>query len=276
MSLDNVAAVLAALARLAPAELALLRDAEPFSAAFRLIEVNAPSGVPLSWIDWLKKSGDPSFTNALEIVRHGKDEWPVQPSTSDPSQVAAFVAALNRAQDNPLASERTAQALPFLVAWLQQDPAFPAPVMAPVYSSLLTLFALNSTRSGSVYESSQVLVEALLSVGISGAEYISLIADIDELTGQAFGIDLIYWVLDMIESFMRASAPDAKGRDAFLHSILAKAAPFSRRLSTLQRIAVKRLAGELGWSLDEVGVSVDSETNDDVSYRFEGLRMAGN
>lgn len=273
-AVDNVAAALAALAKLAPAELALLRDAEPFRAAFRLIEVNASSGMPLSWIEWLEKTGDPSFTNALDIARHGKDEWSVQSSTSDPSQVAAFVAALNRAQDDALASERTAQALPFLVAWLQQDPAFPAPAMAPVYSSLLTLFALNSTRSGSVYESSQVLVEALLTVGIGGSDYTSLIADIDELAGQAFGVDMIYWVLDTIESFMRASAPDAKIREAFLHSILARTAPLYGRLSTLQRTAVKRLARELGWSLDALGVNVDSVPNDDLNHKLDGLRIA--
>jgi hypothetical protein len=145
--------------------------------------------------------------------------------------------------------------------------------MAPVYSSLLTLFALNSTRSGSVYESSQVLVEALLTIGISGADYTSLIADIDELAGQAF-IDMIYWVLDMIESFMRASAPDAKVREGFLHSILARTAPLYGRLSTLQRAAVNRLAGELGWSLEAFGLSVDSELNDDVGHKLDGLRIA--
>ncbi|MCP2138577.1 hypothetical protein J2S28_005701 [Rhizobium sp. SLBN-94] len=273
-AVDNFAAALAALAKLAPAELALLRDAEPFSAAFRLIEVNAPSGMPLSWIEWLEKTGDPSFTNALDIARHGKDEWPVQSSTSDPSQVAAFVTALNRAQDDPLASERTAQALPFLVAWLQQDPAFPAPAMAPVYSNLLTLFALNSTRSGSVYESSQVLLEALLSVGINGSDYTSLIADIDELAGQAAGVDMIYWILDTVESFMRASAPDASAREAFLHTMLARAAPLYGRLSSLQRAAVKRLAGELGWSLDEFAVNVDSPSSDDFIHRLAGLRIA--
>ncbi|MGO6790011.1 protein DpdD [Rhizobium ruizarguesonis] len=273
-AVDNVAAALAALAKLAPAELALLREAEPFSAALRLTEEAASSGVPSSWIEWLAKSGDPSFTVALDIARQGKDEWSFEAATSDPPHVAAMVAALNRAQDNPLASERTSQALPFLVAWLQRDPAFPAPSMKAVYSSLLTLFALNSTRSGTVYESSQVLVEALLAVGLSGAEYRSLIADIDELAGQAFGVDMIYWVLDTIEGFMRASAPDAKAREAFLHGILARTAPLYGRLSSLQRTAVKSLAGELGWSLDTFGVNVDLAPADNFSTRLEGLRIA--
>lgn len=273
-AVDNVAMALAALAKLAPAELALLREAEPFSAAYRLTEESAPSGVPSSWMEWLEKTGDPSFTNALEIARHGKDEWSVKSSIGDPSQVTALVSALNRAQDDPLGSERTAQALPFLVAWLQQDPAFPAPALAPVYANLLTLFALNSTRSGTVYESSQVLVEALLTVGINDADYRSLIADIDELAGQAFGVDMIYWVLDTIEGFMRASAPDAVARETFLHTILARTAPLYGRLSTLQRTAVKRLASELGWTLEALGVDVNLSSSDEFSGRLDGLRIA--
>jgi hypothetical protein len=273
-AVDNVAVALAALARLAPAELALLRDAEPFSAAFRLIEADAPGGVPSSWIEWFQKAVDPSFTNALEIARHGKDEWSIQSSTSDPSQVAAFVTALNRTQDDALASERTARALPFLVAWLQQDTAFPAPGMAPIYANLLTLFALNSTRSGTVYESSQVLVEALLTVGIDDVDYRSLIADIDELAGQAFGIDMIYWILETIENFMRASAPDANARETFLHAVLARTAPLYGRLTTLQRTAVKRLAAELGWTLESLGVDVNLPSSDDFSVRLGGLRIA--
>lgn len=273
-AVDNFAVALAALAKLAPAELALLRDAEPFSAAVRLIEASAPGGVPSSWIEWLEKTGDPSFSNALEIARHGKDEWSVQSSTGDPSQVAAFVTALNHTQDDPLASERTAQALPFLVAWLQQDAAFPAPGLAPIYANLLTLFALNSTRSGAVYESSQILVEALLTVGISDADYRSLIADIDELAGQAFGIDMLYWILETIENFMRASAPNANARETFLHTILARIAPLYGRLSTLQRTAVKRLAAELGWTLEGLGVDVDLPSSDDFSVRLGSLRIA--
>ncbi|MBB2784863.1 UNVERIFIED_ORG: hypothetical protein GGD43_000033 [Rhizobium esperanzae] len=273
-AVDNLALALAALAKLAPDELAMLREAEPFSTALRLTDEVATSIVPSSWTEWLARSNDPSFTSALDIARYGKDEWSFETATRDPAHVAAFVAALNHAQEDPLASERTSHALPFLVAWLQRDPAFPASAMSSVYSSLLTLFALNSARSGTVYESSLVLVEALLTVGMGSQDYKALIADIDELAGQAFGVDMVYWVLDTIEAFMRASAPDAKARETFLHSILARSAPLFGRLSSLQQTAVKSLAGELGWTLDEFGVNVDQPSVDNFGTRLGGQRIA--
>ena len=77
------------------------------------------------------------------------------------------MSALDKAQNDDLASERTAQALPFAVAWLQRDPDFPRAAMVPIYASLLTLFALGSARGSGIYESSQILVSALLTALIS-------------------------------------------------------------------------------------------------------------
>jgi hypothetical protein len=39
-----------------------------------------------------------------------------------------------------------------------------------------------------------------------------LIADIEELASAGFGVDMIYWMLELVEEFMRASAPDADAR----------------------------------------------------------------
>ncbi|WP_425985288.1 protein DpdD [Ensifer sp. R-19] len=271
---DNLAAALAILAKLSPDQIARLREAEPFGSAMRIADGSAVNGVPSSWPEWLQKTSDPSFTNAVDIARLGKDEWSPAATRSDPSTVNALVAALNHAQSDPLASERTSQALPFLVAWLQRDETFPTPIMKPVYSSLLTLFALNSTRTGTVYESCGILVEALLEVGLSAEEYHALIADIDELVGEGFGVDMIYWVLDTIEAFMRSSTPDAVKRDAFLHSVLARSAPVFGRLSSLQQAAIRRLATELGWSLHiPIGV-VDTPPIDDFANHMNGLRIA--
>ncbi|MCB2399375.1 protein DpdD [Rhizobium ruizarguesonis] len=273
-AVDNLALAKAALAKLAPEELALLREAQPFSAAMRLTDEVPSDVVPSSWTEWLTKSDDPSFTSALDIARHGKDEWSFETTGSDPAHVAALVAALNHTQGDALASERTSQALPFLVAWLQRDPDFPTPAMSSVYSSLLTLFALNSARGGTVYESSQVLIEALLVGGLGSQDYKALIADIDELAGPAFGVDMVYWILDTIEAFMRASAPDANDRQTFLHGTLARTAPLYGRLSSLQQTAVKKLAGELGWSLDTFGVNIEQPSADDFSARLKGKRIA--
>lgn len=62
---------------------------------------------------------------------------------------------------------------------------------------------------------------------------------------------------------------DAKVHEAFLHGILSRTAPLYSRLSRLQRAAVKCLAGELGGSLDTLGLNVDLAPADNFSTRLE-------
>ncbi len=273
-TVDTVAAALAALARLSPGDLARLREAEPFRLALQVTENVAEIGLPTSWTDWLAKAADPLFTSALDIARQGKDEWSIKAGAGDPVAVQALVSALNHAQSDDLAAERTAQALPFLVAWLQRDPGFPAAAMTPIYASLLTLFALGPTRGGAIYESTQILVRALLANGLDAEAYRALVADIEELAGEGFGVDMVYWVLEITEEFMRASTPDADAREAFLHRVLARIAPIYVRLTSLQRTAVARLAKELGWTLQSFGVNSDVVEVDDFPSRIHGLRIA--
>ena len=227
-----------------------------------------------SWIKWFERAVDPSFTTALDIARHGKDEWPIEFGAGDPAAVQAFVSALEKAQSDNLACERTVHALPFLVAWLQRDPNFPQAAMVPIYASLLTLFALGSARGSGTYESSQILVSALLSAGLDVKAYRALIADVEELAGEGFGLDMVYWVLEIIEDFMRASTPAAEARETFLHGALSRIAPIYARLSSLQRTAVAHLARELGWTLQSFGVTCEQDSSEDVTSRIQGLRIA--
>ena len=203
----------------------------------------------------------------------GKDEWAIGASAADPVAVRALVAALEAVQNEDLAAERTTHALPYLVAWLQRDEAFPRAALSPVYGGLLTLFALGSARGAAIYESSQVLVEALLGSGLDAKLYHELIADIDEIAGEGFGVDMIYWVLELVEGFMNAATPDAQARENFLHRILARIMPIYGRLTRLQRIAVALLSSELGWSLPPASADTP-QTDDGLASRLAGLRIA--
>jgi len=266
--------VMAALARLTPDELAHLREAEPFRSTIQVAEQVADAMAPTSWAEWLDRTADPDFVAALDVARRGKDEWSIDLGAGDPIAVQSLVAALDRAQNDALASERTAQALPFLVAWLKRDPDFPRAALRPIYASLLTLFALSSARGASTYESSQILVGALLATGLDTKTYEALIADIGEIAGEGFGVGMIYWILEIVEEFVGTSAPDAQARDSFFHATLARIAPLYSRLSSLQRAAVGQLAHELGWTLPSTAAGHDAESVDDFADRMNGLRIA--
>ncbi|MFC0687671.1 protein DpdD [Novosphingobium clariflavum] len=273
-SIDLLADAMAAMARLSPDELALLRETMPFRPIVQATDELANIAPPTSWIAWLDRAGDPAFANALDIARRGKDEWEIGASTGDPVAVRALVAALEKVQGDELAAGRTTQALPYLVAWLQRDDEFPRAALSPVYGGLLTLFALGSARGATIYDSSQVLVEGLLASGLGQKAYRDLIADIDEIAGDGFGVDMIYWVLGLVESFMNAATPDASARETFLHRILARIVPIYGRLTRIQQIAVRLLSSELGWSPPGTPVTDVEPADDGLASRLAGLRIA--
>jgi hypothetical protein len=274
-SVEALASVLSSLRKLSADEMDRLRQAEPFrSLLHSLADEESKPELPASWTEWLAAVINPDFTNALEIARHGKDEWAIDAATADPVAVENLVAALDGAQNIEIAAQRTSQALPFIVAWLRRDSSFPRPALVPVYANLLTLFALASARGRSIYKSSQILISALLTSGLDARAYRALIADVDELAGEGFGVDMIYWMLEIIEDFMRAGAPDAEARHTFLQGALSRMTPLFIRLSSLQRAAIARLASELGW--DAATFSADNQIApaDVISARMQGLRIA--
>lgn len=273
-SIDLLADAMAALSRLSADELALLRETMPFRPIVQSTDDLANVSPPTSWIAWLKRAPDPAFANALDVARRGKDEWEIGASAGDPVAVRALVAALDKVQSDDLAADRTTQALPYLVAWLQRDAEFPRAALSPIYGGLLTLFALGSARGAPIYESSQILLEALLTSGLDQTAYRDLIADIDEIAGDGFGVDMIYWVVEIVESLMNTAAPDADAREAFLHRILARIIPIYARLTRLQRAAVTLLSSELGWSLPATAATDDAQADDGLASRLAGMRIA--
>jgi hypothetical protein len=274
-SLDSLSKVLAALKQLDPDELAQLRAAEPFRSMLETVdEVASPKGVPASWPEWFAGAADPDFTSALDVAQRGMNEWPPAAGLSDPVHVQAMAAAIEHAQSDPLAAERSALALPFLVGWLRRDPAFPRSEATPVYSSLLTLLALGVSRGRPVYDSSQVLVEALLGVGLEPRKYRDVLDDVSELAGSGLGVEMVYWLLEIIEDLYRYASPDSSAREAFLHSSLARIAPIAGRLSSLQRAAIRKLSDELGWAGAGFGDEVQDQGGDSLAARLSGKRIA--
>ena len=273
-SIDAMATAQAALDALSPAQRHELLQLVPYRSAYQGLaaETNAIP-MPNSWIEWLKRVADPNFTNALEIARLGSEEWSITGSAADPTMVTELLNALNAAQNDQNAAARTAQALPYLVATLQRDPAFPNTALASLYANLLILLALGAFRPSVVYESSLILVDALLSVGVDTEDYREVIAAIVEIAGPGFGVDMIYWALEVVEVFMRSAAPDMAERDQLIHSFLARLTPLRVRMSHLQLEALGCLALEFGWEEAEPPHHGRTETKTLWESRLSGKRI---
>jgi len=273
--LEQINALLTKLKGLSQDEFEALRGAEPFKSVLReLAPQGVPSVLPTNWIEWLDRVREPGFGEALTIARRGKDEWSIGDAEADPANVARLRAALAKVEDGTIAGDRAMDALPLMVAWLQGDPDFPRASFLPIYSMLLTMFAIGSRRGRPIYESTGLLAKALLSVGLATNAYKDLLGDVSELMGSGLGADSVYWLLDFVEETLRFPAPDAEARLSFWHSALARIEPLRSRLNALQRASLAELAGTLGWSTETVDAIISTTSSDNARVVPSGLRIA--
>ena len=232
------------LAELAPAERTRLIAIEPFRSLLRGGAELTPSRVPLCWRDWLSRIADPDYTQAFEIARRGKDEWPVE---VDPVAAVALADALADALDDDVSRARLAQALPLIVAWLQRDQEFPRASLRPLYQTLLTLFALGEARDRGIMESTVVIGEALFGIGVTASDYQALIQSLSSLITEGMGMGSVNLLLELIEATLRHPCPNPSAREEFWLTALALLEPLRSRLNQVQRASLLALGEMLGW-----------------------------
>lgn len=273
--LEQINALWTTLRALPSEQLDALRSAEPFKSVLReLAPEGVPSALPTNWIEWLERAHEPGFREALTVARRGRDEWSIGDAEADPVNVTKLRAALAKVEEGTVAGDRAINALPLMVAWLQSDPDFPRASFLPVYSMLLTMFAIGSRRGNPIYESTGLLARALLSIGLATDAYKDLLGDVSELMGSGLGSDSVYWLLDIVEETLRFPAPDAEARVTFWHSALARIEPLRSRLNALQRASLAELAGTLGWPIETVDSIVTTASQDNARIVPTGLRIA--
>lgn len=267
---DDLAQIQRALERLAElpsAERLRLLAIEPFLSLFKGDAQSTPPKIPLGWQEWLRRISDPDYTQAFEIARKGKDEWPIE---VDPVAAAALADALADALTCDVSRSRLAQALPLIVAWLQRDQEFPRASLRPLYQTLLTLFALSEARDRGIMESAMVVGEALLGIGGSSSDYQALIQSLSTLVTEGMGMGSVNLLLDLIEATLRYPCPNPSARESFWLTALALLEPLRSRLDQVQRASLAELGGMLGWDEQPFPETI---AQDPIDSKMGGCRI---
>jgi hypothetical protein len=247
----------------------LLRS-EPFRSFLQNLHVETGGEPPPEgWMGWLGRLSDPNFVTAFTLLKRGVSEWPAS-SLEDPTEIAEFSNALGAVSDLPPASERIADAIPLLTAWVEDDPQFPRSAMSSVYETLLFHLVIGARRGSSVFDSAAILVRALLTTGIPAAQYGALLDDCLELVGNGAGTRNVYWLLDVLEETILNTAPDPNRRQSFWYASHARLYPLRAHLSAGQCLALGKLGASLGWKSKDIEELSSSST----SSKFDEMRIA--
>lgn len=247
-TLDTIARALHLFEALDANERELLLASAPFRSLWQSLVAETRHTPPASWLEWFERLHEPAFTEAFNVLAHAVTEWPAS-HLKDPVDIAAFERALQEVPETSPAVERLADALPPLVSWVLEDPAFPRPGMQPIYDTLLFHLMVGFRRSGVVFESAAVLIRALLSLGLSQNRYRELLDDCMMLTGDAMSRRTVYWMLDVLEETLFSPCADEEARRSFWYTACARLMQMRAFFSPGQRIVFENLATVLGWQV---------------------------
>lgn len=217
-----------------------------FRAIWREIEIQLGAAPPpCNWLEWLAQLSIEHF-NSSTYARQAAANWRLADADLDPTEATRLALAIEAVPDG-LADERLTEAMPYWVAWVKSDPFWPRSALRPVYSALLLRIALSARRGAPSLRSGAFLLESLLQIGLSGAEYRETIDAIQPIAVDGLNRNTVYDVLEYLDLLIGSGIPDRPVLDRLLSLILPPLRNLGDHFSAGQRSTLNRILAWSGW-----------------------------
>jgi hypothetical protein len=223
-------------------------------------------------LDWITLLGKLEFSNALDVARSALGSWPIATHLSQSNEVKRLADALLSVSDG-IAAERLADAIPVLISWLKQDDEFPRAAFQEVYEALWTLLILGVRRGRSERDSTAVLFDTILSLGLKEKRYGEVLRDALDIAGEP-GRSTAYWMLSLVETTVEQQAPSGDARANFWAAAFYRLEPLKPHLSSLQRVALSALAESLNIHTSAIASTTGDVRDEQVSAALAGKKVA--
>jgi hypothetical protein len=228
----------------------LHREASPAQASPQEAE---PANPWLAWAQQLKSGTD--LAGAARALERAVANWDVAPFANSETLSTRFAELLGGSSGE---AERVArEAVSTLISAFFPAGAPPAPALRPIAGVLFFLIALEDALSTIDLEVLAQLLSYRLALGLSSAEYVSMVDDLLDVQGRVCAYDTLPWSLDVCETLSLAPAASADARDArlrFFLTVLGQAQAFAHRLQQPDLVSFEQLAKDfavdgtaIGW-----------------------------
>ena len=235
----------------------------------------------MNWARRLQSGGD--LAAAELAVRDGSTTWDASPYLASESRSQELADLLGNLQGEPAEVLRRSFAQIF-AAFFPEDAA-PERSTRPIANMLFLLLALDDTLSAADLVLLEQLLTRLLGLGLSEADYVSLVGDLAEVQGRIASYAYLAWSLDVCEALAVAPSPSTASREArlrFFLSVLGQAQGFGHRLLAPDLLVIEYLAKDFGvdaeaiTSLRRASEAVDADsTAPDLSGKTIGIYTSG-
>ncbi|GEO12623.1 protein DpdD [Microvirga aerophila] len=226
-------------------------------------DVNSASSPWTRWAEQLKRGTDPA--DAERSVQAAATSWDIAPFQESQHLSKAFADTLGNLSGEAEAVVR--RSVPQIFAAFFPSAAQTAPGVKPIAAVLFVLIAMGESLSRTDLDLLAQLLNSLLSFGLSADDYVSVIADLEDVQSRVGSYTHLPWSLDVCEALAVAPCPSDAGHNARLQlflKVLGQAQAFAHRLGPQDLLPIEFVAKDYGISHEAI-VSLKRVSDEDTS-----------
>lgn len=228
---------------------------------------------PLAWMRWAKQIVSGRELDAAELqARDAVSRWDIAPFRENEKLSNSFAELIGGASGDAAALVR--RAVPDLMAAFFSEESTPTPALRSIAHILFLLIAMEEVLRRTDLDLLAQLLGRLLEIGLSEADYQSLIGDLEDVQRRVGSYAHLPWSLDTCEALAIAPSPSASAREArlrFFVQVLGQASGFSHRLRPQDLLPMEFLAKDYGIETETLDALRRSSETPDVASRSPDL-----
>lgn len=196
------------------------------------------------WLAWARKvQGGMPPDEAMSLLRESSATWDVDQLLNRKEQMDEFAGIVNNADGSSDIVFR--ESAPLIYQSLMPDSGIPSRLIKPLLHLFVTKVALFDDPSSNELELVREIAEGLLTIGVDGQEYQSLISDLQELINTQMSPSLLTWSLDLAEMLALQRCPDPESRLRLVLSVIEEGQRMSHRLHHSDILIIEQLCKDL-------------------------------
>ena len=227
------------------------------------------------WLEWARRlSAGQSLETATADALDNRATWEITALRTNALQCAEFADLIGNLEAS--AAEIARQALPIIVSAFFPEDAPPTPATKHLASVILLLIALDEATARTDLETLSTVLSALLELGLSSADYQSLIADLNAVQERVASYANLAWSLDVCEVLAISPAPSPEAIEARLRyflSVVGHCQSFAHRLGVHDFLPIEYLARDFG--VDPASIAALRPTAEAAMADASGSDLAG-
>lgn len=228
---------------------------------------------PLAWMRWAKQIASGRDLDAAELqARDAVSRWDIAPFRENEKLSNSFAELIGGASGDAAALVR--RTVPDLMAAFFSEESTPTPALRSIAHILFLFIAMEEVLSRTDLDLLAQLLGRLLEIGLSEADYQSLIGDLEDVQRRVGSYAHLPWSLDICEALAIAPSPSASAGEArlrFFVQVLGQARGFSHRLRPQDLLPMEFLAKDYGIETETLDALRRSSETQNVASRSPDL-----